>query len=278
MNSRERVKATLDFQEVDRAPRDLWTLPAVEMFRGQELAELQARYPSDFAFPDYRYGAGTRCKGAPNQVGKYTDAWGCVWHVAEQGVAGEVKEAYFDDWSKLDTYLPPWELLDNADVSNVNRSCEKSDKFIRAVTETRPFERMQFLRGTENLLMDLAYGTSQIYRLRDMLHAFFVKEMEMWANTDVDGVSFMDDWGSQNALLISPDMWRAYFKPLYKEYCDILHSKGKYAFFHSDGNISAIYPDLIEIGIDAVNSQLFCMDIEELGRRYAGKIVFWGGN
>ena len=98
----------------------------------------------------------------------------------------------------------------------------------------------------------------------------------MWANTDVDGVSFMDDWGTQKTLLISPNIWREFFKPLYKDYCDILHKKGKFVFFHSDGNIEHIYPDLIEIGIDAVNSQLFCMDIEKLGELYAGKITFWG--
>ena len=71
-------------------------------------------------------------------------------------------------------------------------------------------------------------------------------------------------------------MWRAVFKPLYREYCDLIHRAGKFAFFHSDGNIAAIYPDLIEIGVDAVNSQLFCMDIEELGRLYRGRITFWG--
>ena len=45
---------------------------------------------------------------------------------------------------------------------------------------------------------------------------------------------------------------------------------------HSDGNITEIIPDLIEIGIDALNSQLFCMDIEELGKKFRGKITFWG--
>ena len=86
----------------------------------------------------------------------------------------------------------------------------------------------------------------------------------------------MDDWGSQKALLVSPDMWREIFKPMYKDYCDILRKKKKYAFFHSDGHIRAIYPDLIEIGVDAVNSQLFCMDIEELDREFGGRITFWG--
>lgn len=124
--------------------------------------------------------------------------------------------------------------------------------------------------------MDLAYGDSEVYKLRDMLHEFFTKEIEMWAATDVDGVFFMDDWGSQTSLLISPAMWREFYKPLYKDYCDILHSKGKYVFFHSDGNIESIYPDLIEIGIHAVNSQLFCMNIEKLGELYSGKITFFG--
>jgi len=86
----------------------------------------------------------------------------------------------------------------------------------------------------------------------------------------------MDDWGSNNALLISPAMWRHMFKPLYREYCDIIHAAGKYVFFHSDGNIESIYADLIEVGVNALNSQLFCMNIEELGRKYKGKITFWG--
>ncbi len=55
-----------------------------------------------------------------------------------------------------------------------------------------------------------------------------------------------------------------------------MHRAGKAVFFHSDGNIEEIYPDLIEIGVNAVNSQLFCMDYQSLGALYAGKIVFWG--
>lgn len=276
MNSRERVIKTLEFEEVDRLPRHLWTLPAVPMFRKTELEELLTKYPSDFGLPIYNYGVGKRCKGDSAVVGQYMDAWGCEWHVGESGVVGEVKAYPLSDWSVLDEYELPWELLEEADLSQVKRSCAQSDKFMLVGTETRPFERMQFLRGTEKLFMDLAYGESKVYELRDRLHSFFVKEMEMWAKTDVDGVSFMDDWGTQKTLLISPAMWREFYKPLYKDYCDILHSKGKYAFFHSDGNIESIYPDLIEIGVDALNSQLFCMDIEGLGEKYAGKITFWG--
>ncbi len=275
MTPRERVINTLTFSYPDRVPRNLWSLPGVSRYRADELRRLLERFPDDLAGPVYRYGAARRARGVPSEVGEWVDAWGSVWQVAEPGVVGEVKQAPIGDWRALETYELPWELLDDADLSQVNKSCAESDSFMFVGTETRPFERMQFLRGTENLFMDLAYGVPEVYRLRDMLHEFYTREMRMWAETDVDGVSFMDDWGSQNSLLISPSLWREFYKPLYKDYCDILHSRGKFVFFHSDGNIESIYPDLIEIGVDAVNSQLFCMDIEKLAA-YKGKITFWG--
>jgi uroporphyrinogen-III decarboxylase len=80
----------------------------------------------------------------------------------------------------------------------------------------------------------------------------------------------------QKGMMVSPGYFRKYYKPLYKEYVEIARHYGKYVFMHSDGNITEIIPDLIEIGIDALNSQLFCMDIEELGKKFKGKITFWG--
>jgi uroporphyrinogen-III decarboxylase len=199
-----------------------------------------------------------------------------VWAVEEDGVIGEVKQPRLQQLADVNKLKAPYEMLDKADLTKVNEGCAKTGRFVMAGTLVRPFERMQFLRGTENLYMDLAYGDKEVYLLRDILHEFFLKDMEMWCKTDIDAVSFMDDWGSQKNLLISPDMWREFYKPLYKDYADIAHKHGKYIFFHSDGNISSIYPDLIEVGINAVNSQLFCMNIEELAAKYKGKITFWG--
>ena len=98
----------------------------------------------------------------------------------------------------------------------------------------------------------------------------------LWACSEVDALNFMDDWGSQRALLISPRQWREIFKPLYREYVEIAHRHGKYIFMHSDGYIADIIPDLVELGVDALNSQVFCMGVEELGSRFGGKITFWG--
>ncbi|MGC9395182.1 MAG: hypothetical protein ACP5J4_10020, partial [Anaerolineae bacterium] len=146
MTSRERVIRALRFEHPDRAPRHLWTLPGVSMFRADELAALRARFPEDIAGPDVRYGRADRAHGVPNQVGVYTDEWGCVWEVLEPGVIGEVKSAPLDDWAALAHYRPPDEILDDADFSRVNASCARSETFILAGTTVRPFERMQFIR------------------------------------------------------------------------------------------------------------------------------------
>jgi len=276
MNSRERVKRTLEFKKVDRVPRDLWSLPGITMFRKNDLDEILKKFPVDFISPNFNYGKAKLAKGTPNIKGTYFDEWGSEWFVAEDGIIGEVKNPRIKDISEINKLKAPYEILENADFSKVNESCANTDKFVLAPTTVRPFERMQFLRGTENLFIDLGYAEKEIYLLRDILHEFFMKEIEMWCKTDVDGICFMDDWGSQKNLLISPEMWRNFFKPLYTDYCKTIHKSGKYVFFHSDGNISSIYPDLIEIGINAINSQLFCMDIEDLGSKYRGKITFWG--
>jgi len=276
MTSRERVIRALEFDFPSRAPRDLWALPGVGMLRRAELEAVSERYPSDFAGPRGQYGASTRAKGTPAEVGAYVDEWGCEWTVAEIGVVGEVKNPPLAHWSRLETWSPPWELLDHADLSGVNASCAQTDKFVKVGTHVRPFERMQFLRGTENLFLDLIAQPVEFKHLCKLVHAFSLRDIEMWANTDVDAVGFMDDWGAQQNLLIDPELWRAIFKPMYRDYCDLLKQHGKYVFFHSDGHIMAIYPDLIEIGVDAVNSQLFCMDIEEIGRQFRGRITFWG--
>ena len=266
MTSRERVTKALRFEEVDRIPIE------------NGFSALQAKYPSDVAEPPYRYPSG-RSHGEQNSKGWYMDLWGCGWEAGEDGVCGEVKESpLMDGWGGLKTFQPPWEVLDGADLSQVNRACAESGKFMisKWASMPNPFERMQHLRGTEQLFMDLALLEPELFELRDKVHAYFLRQMDMWTRTDVDGVQLVDDWGSQEALLISPTLWRSFFKPLYKDYCDLAHSRGKLVLMHSDGFILDIIPDLIEIGVDALNAQIFCMPIETLGERFAGKICFWG--
>lgn len=276
MNGRERVTAALTFSGPDRAPRDLWPLPYVSLFRQDELDAVLARFPLDIARPEIA--PNTRHADLANVArrGTYTDEWGSIWHVGEPGVAGEVKQPALADWAALAQYRPPWELVRNRDLAHANRQCERSDQFTLSAVCARPFERLQFLRGTENLLIDLAYGTKQIRTLLEMVHEFYLVDVDQWARSNVDAVFLMDDWGSNRSLLINPEMWRAVFKPLYRDYCERIRAAGKFVFFHSDGHIEAIVGDLVEVGVHALNSQLFRMDIEELARKYRGRVTFWG--
>ena len=277
MTGRELVLRTLRQEEVERLPRQLWTVPYIQMFRGDELSHYYKMYPSDFTgAPGIKYGKSPYVKGEPHRIGQWVDDFGSRWTALEDGIAGEVKDPPIRTEDDLDRYRLPVEMLDDIDCSGQAQAYKETDDFVLAGSQVRPFERMQFLRGTEQLYMDIATEDPIFLRLLEMLHEYNVRELKILAAQAADGVTFMDDWGTQRSLLISPVVWRKYFKPMYKEYCKIIHAGGKYAFFHTDGNTESIFGDLIEIGVDALNSQLFCMDMERLGKQYAGKVTFWG--
>ena len=274
-NSRELVRQTLEFDNPSRLPRHLWTLPwAIENYP-EDFAHITATYPDDIEWSPQLLLKPLDTSGDPYAIGTFVDEWGCEWENKQRGVVGEVKNPLIKTWDDLGNVRVPENIL-SLDVDAINAYCRETDKFTLSITYTRPFERLQYLRGIENVFMDLALKPPEMSELLDTIHQFFLKDMEQWAQTDVDALFFQDDWGAQTNLLISPDTWREFFKPLYKEYIDVAHSHGKYAFMHSDGNISKIYPDLIEIGLDAINSQVFIMDTEALAEQYAGKITFWG--
>lgn len=275
MTSRELVYQTLNKQCPKRIPRQLWPLPWAKDRYPQRYEQLKQKYPDDIVGPDSCYIKPPVVKGDMFKVGSYVDEWGCIWENEQAGIVGQIKDPIIKSWDDLKKIRLPKELL-GLDVESVNAFCKKSDKFVIGGACPRPFERMQFLRGSETLLMDLALKEEGLFELFDIVHKFNVSELKAWAKTNVDALWFMDDWGSQRALLISPQDWRKFYKPLYKEYINIAHNSGKKAFMHSDGYIFDIFPDLIEIGLDAINSQIFCMDIKELGKQFKGKITFWG--
>jgi len=276
MTARERVKATLHFDGPDRVPRDLWSLPFVNLFQQEELDRLKSRYPMDISSSQPSPGWDDKVVQATATAGSYVDDWGSVWQVGEPGVVGEVKKPALQDWSTLKRFSASWRLINSRDKAFVDAACDRSDLFMLSDVTARPFERLQFLRGSENLFYDIGENREEMHKLLALVHEFYLADIAWWRETNVDAVFFMDDWGSNRILLIDPKTWRRVFKPLYRKYCDVIHAAGKFAFFHTDGNIETIFGDLVEIGIDAVNSQLFAMDIEALAEKFKGKITFWG--
>ena len=254
MTGRELVLRTLRQEEVERLPRFLWTIPYIPLFRKDELDRFLTMFPLDITFDSgVNYGKSRYSKGEQGYKGEYTDGFGCTREMLEDGVAGEVKNPIIKTAADLDNYLLPWELLDEAVCEGQLERYKQTKEFVIGGSQVSPFERMQFMRGTEQLFLDIATEDPIFFRLRDMLHEFFLRDLRFMGAQALDAVLMVDDWGAQNALLISPQTWRKLFKPMYKEYCDIIHKAGKYVFFHCDGHIEAILGDLAEIGVDAIN-------------------------
>lgn len=275
ISPRRLVYQTLEFQNPARAPRQLWLLPCALERHPEMLAKLRQDFPDDIVHCGFVFKQPPKTSGDAFKIGQYIDEWGCVFENRQNGIIGEVKRPLIADWSDLDKLREPQEVL-SVDIDSANAFCRQTDKFVLSGCCPRPFERLQFLRGTENVMMDLAMRPAEFWDLLNRLHQFFLKELELWSKTEVDALLFMDDWGAQRSLLISPQTWREVFKPLYKDYIDLAHSAGKKIFMHSDGYILDIIGDLVELGLDALNAQIFCMGVEQIGQRFAGKITFWG--
>jgi len=276
---REIMTRCLKFECPQRIPRDLWVLPWAEINYPDTVKQLQHNYPPDVVVVDYDYDPYPIVTGDPYKKGIYVDEWNCEFVNLQDGIWGEAKTPQIQDISDWRLIKPPYDMLPKNPKSmydKIKRFYERSDKFIRANCCPRPWERYQYLRGTENALIDVLMPELGCSEMLKIIHEFYLIEMELWAKSDVDFFMFMDDWGSQNQLLISPKIWRELFKPLYKEYCDLAHAYDKFVFMHSDGYITEIYEDIIEIGVDALNSQLFCMDLREIASKAKGKITFWG--
>lgn len=279
MNSRERVLRTLEFKGPDRIPIDLWTLPAAKNKYGEDFERILAAHerdivslvgPFDHGFTPEYY-----------QKGTFRDPWGSLWTNINPGVIGEVKDPAIDDYAKLEGYRAPngeflaeWKQNRPALERQIAAEREKG-KFILGGWISL-FERMQFLRGTEELFCDIALEEPDMLRMIELVMGYMHTYLDAWLNMDIDGVAFGDDWGTQISLLISPERWKKIFKPLYRELIEKIKKAGKKVFFHSDGYIFDLYPELIDLGVDAVNSQIWCMGVEKVAEAYAGKIAFWG--
>jgi hypothetical protein len=260
----------------------LWTLPWAYNHFGDEVTAILRDFPPDIVqIPDSFkvYAQKPITSGNLYENGEATDDWGVVFKNIHRGVIGEVKNPIInvddENWEDLSRVHFPEELL-TIDTKIVNEFCAGTDQFVLSSDLVRPFERMQFLRGSELFFIDLALENPGMLKMLGRVHEFYCKLMELWCkNTNIDGFFVMDDWGTQKALLINPAVWVKYFKPLYRDYVEIAHKYGKKLFFHSDGYTLDIIPHLIDLGIDAANLQIFCIGIDKIAQ-FKGKITFWG--
>lgn len=274
MTPRELVHLALDHASPPRVPRQAWISAWAERRFPDAVASLRAEFPDDIVTAPAFYKDARPVVGDQYRKGLYVDAWGCRFENSYDGMLGCVREPLIREWIDLDSFRTPSELL-GVDCAAVNAFCDATDRFVLAGTLIRPFERLCFLRTMGRALADVFEESPGVIDLLDRLRRHYLAEVEAWAATRVDAIVIMDDWGAQDRLLISPESWRRLFKPIYREFCDAARRRGKRVFMHSDGWILEILPDLIELGVDALNSQVSCMGASALGR-FRGQITFWG--
>lgn len=96
----------------------------------------------------------------------------------------------------------------------------------------------------------------------------------------LDGFVIWGDVAYRKATFISPNYWREYFKPWVKQITNLAHAAGLPVIYHGCGNVSAIFEDFIEIGIDGYNplEAKAGLDVIELRRRYGHRIAFCGNS
>lgn len=268
MDCRERVTRAIMFAKPDRLPIMHSALPGAMIRYGGELERLFQRYPSDILRLGYadpaEYGEQTRVESR--------DAWGALWVRLDDNYKGQVVEHPLADWRDFKTYRFP-DPQDREDLNWYREAIQKDRGEHYVVVDAGTlFQRMFYLRGFEALLVDLAVGREEIYALRDGILDYLIRRLDRLIELDIDGFVLRDDWGTQDRLMIHPSLWRTFFKPAYGKIVDLAHSGGAHLFFHSDGYIQEIIPDLLEIGVDVLNPQLSVFDIDELGRELGEKV------
>lgn len=130
------------------------------------------------------------------------------------------------------------------------------------------------LRGMLRLMKDLHTDPEMAETILDKLVDYNCGLADRLLEIGCDGIAVSEDWGNNYSMFISPVLWRRYFKPRYKRLFERAKRRGKLVFFHSDGNITPIVGDLVEMGVDSLNPvQPECMDQIEVKRKYGNKIT-----
>lgn len=207
----------------------------------------------------------------------YTDAFGVIWTEAVRGELGVVLEPTIKEAS-LDGYEFPSTNHEGMFDTVPDQLAEHPDRFSTWGIGFSLFERAWSLRTIPNFLMDLVEHPAFAHELLDRICEFNLSLIEQACQYDIDCVRFGDDWGQQGGLIMGPHYWREFIKPPFARMVKKAASYGKATFLHSDGDLTEIVPDLIEIGLTILNPvQPDVMDIYGLKKEYGADITFWGG-
>lgn len=221
----------------------------------------------------------------------YIDSWGTgqievepgVWH---PGVHPLTDANTIED---IENYSWP-DMHDPTRYAHVREQAQQlADKNQYAIIGTPwlhfPFEKAMGLQGMAKFLLNMALNPdfaksllSKITELYKISMGYFLKEV----GDNIDIIKIGDDLGTQESLMISPNMYREILKPIHADFIAFIKERTKAkVLFHTDGDVFTLIDDFIEIGIDILNpiqtSAGRMANLDELKQRYGRNIVFCGG-
>jgi len=295
MTPRERVLAVLRRERPDRLPRELKLTPAL-------LEELQRRTgaadPAEYFSLEMRdvyfappAEAADFSAYYPEGLPRFWNPAG--WEVGEWGVGVtdgsmhhfihlEHPMIRLRNAEELDRYpFPDLSLAArHAHLEGQVRELHARGLFVIGFMEWTVFEIAWHLRGMTELFTDMAFNPEFAERLLDRITAIRTFEARRFAEAGVDMLKIGDDVGTQKAMLMSPKMYREWFKPRHAAVIRAAREArpGLPVCYHSDGNCWDVIPDLIDAGVTVLNPvQPECLDIAAVKREFGDRLVFWGG-
>jgi uroporphyrinogen decarboxylase len=274
LNSRQRVKAAINFHHPDRVPISHAVLPAAQIKHGQALDEILTEFREDFGW-DYMQDLPPHDFPAVYKQGRNIDDFGTVWFSEWQGVCGIPIEWPISDWSRYDHFKWPLDFTAGPPSGRLysGHMMGFDDRWYARGAWITYFEQLQQLRGMENFMMDIAAESKEFYRLLDDLLAFHLRWIDKWTSLEYDGLHFADDWGCQTSLIIKPETWRRIFKPRYAEMFKRVRDKGMDVWYHTDGQVREIFGDLIEIGAQVINCQVPVVGHAWIAQNVRGRVA-----
>ncbi len=292
MDDRENWLRAIEFRRPEWIP--CWVQLAPNMwkrYRGA-LEELAAAHP--LIFPGFTPGGidFDRMPVGYREGEIMTDKWGCRRLCQEDGLAGQAVSHPLENWGALASYQPPdplegsldeitqghWAFLHGRDLPLTWPEAEVEFRARRARGELvmgdgeKLLDRLYFLRGFENLMMDFATEPPELDRLIGVLLAYEMRLVDRWLSIGVDAISFHTDFATQTGLMISPRSFRRYLVPLFTALFQKCRRAGVHVVLSSDGRTLEVADELKECGVTMHDPQLRPNTVEGIARHFRGKM------
>jgi uroporphyrinogen decarboxylase len=121
---------------------------------------------------------------------------------------------------------------------------------------SEPLLIYKYLRGDVQAMLDMVEQPEIIeYCLGKLFELAYQNTVRIYEAIPgkVDLSYVAEDMGGQENLMFSKKHIRRYLLPGMKRMIDLVHQAGARVFHHNDGNCRGILPEMIELGIDALN-------------------------